>query len=126
MSDESIETPLKTKSVAGDLLSAWLLLLLLDAEGGESYGWDLGRALTGRGVEHDMSALYRKLRGFQSDGFVTTRWSQIKKKPGPRRRVYVLTPAGLARLGEYAEEARARRTTYDALIAVHDGASVKP
>jgi len=76
-----------------ELRTGWLLLLLR-AE--PSYGYVLRRELRARGLDVEPSALYRGLRELESDGLIASSW--MHRGPGPRARVYTVTPKGLSSL----------------------------
>ena len=80
------------------------VLLLMIRERGSSYGYDLSGGLekyafTDAAIER--AALYRTLKIFQQNGFVTSRWDV--EGSGPARRVYSLTRQGEEHLQEWAQ-----------------------
>jgi DNA-binding PadR family transcriptional regulator len=80
------------------------VLLLMIRERGSSYGYDLSGdlekyAFTDAAIER--AALYRTLKIFQQNGFVTSRWDV--EGSGPARRVYSLTRQGEEHLQEWAQ-----------------------
>lgn len=96
------------------LLDAWLLLLLAS---GESYGWALVAQLRRRGLVVDPSLVYRHLRELEGDGAVTSRWTA--SAAGPRRRSYLLTPAGHGVLTERADDVAAEWNLHDDFVRTH-------
>jgi DNA-binding PadR family transcriptional regulator len=80
------------------------VLLLMIRERGSSYGYDLSGdlekyAFTDAAIER--AALYRTLKIFQQNGFVTSQWDV--EGSGPARRVYSLTKQGEEHLQEWAQ-----------------------
>jgi len=81
------------------------LLLLL--HGRESYGYEL---LDNLGIfdfsdnPADSSTIYRILRSFEDQAFVSSRWAEGDS--GPARRVYTLTSAGSQYLQMWVENLR--------------------
>ncbi len=82
-----------------ELLSGWLLLLLLS--GGTCHGYDLHRRLAEHGVEADPSRVYRVLRRLDADGSVRSLWTDAVA--GPRRRAYEVTATGRDHLAAIVE-----------------------
>jgi poly-beta-hydroxybutyrate-responsive repressor len=69
------------------------LLLLLHRD--EAHGYDLQEGLKQFGFAEnpvDSSTVYRKLRGLENRGFVTSRWDT--GNAGPARRLYQITDEG--------------------------------
>lgn len=98
------------------LLTAWLLLMLGEAE---SYGWALFGDLRDRGVVIEQSLAYRDLRELERDGLVTSRWTT--SEAGPQRRLYRVTRAGNRALTEHAATVRESWELHDAFVrARHD------
>jgi PadR family transcriptional regulator, regulatory protein PadR len=80
------------------------VLLLMLAEKGRSYGYDLSSNLAGYAftdAEIERAALYKTLRRLEKNGYVTSDWDM--KEPGPARRVYSLTTSGRRHLQEWAQ-----------------------
>jgi DNA-binding PadR family transcriptional regulator len=80
------------------------VLLLMIHERGSSYGYDLSGdlekyAFTDAAIER--AALYRTLKIFQRNGFVTSEWDV--EGSGPARKVYSLTREGEEHLQEWAQ-----------------------
>lgn len=68
----------------------WCTLALL--RGGDLYGRDLARRLTGLGLLASEGSLYPLLTRLRESGWVQTHW--IESPSGPPRRYYRLTDAG--------------------------------
>jgi PadR family transcriptional regulator PadR len=69
------------------------LLLLLHCN--EAHGYELMEGLKPFGFEQnpvDLSSVYRRLRGLEEQGFVTSRWDTDSS--GPARRLYRITKEG--------------------------------
>ncbi len=80
------------------------VLLLMLAEKGRSYGYDLSNELSGYAftdAEIERAALYKTLRRLEKYGYVTSGWDM--QEPGPARRVYSLTASGRRHLKEWAQ-----------------------
>ena len=105
-----------------ELIAAWLLLLLLMR--GESYGYDLRRALDDQHVHADAGALYRLLRALERDGWLHSRWTT--SAAGPRRRVYELTSAGRSNVGQLADVITTIRDSHAAFLDVYERAPEGP
>ena len=97
-----------------DLLVAWLLLLLGRRP---THGYCLRRQLLAHGLDPDPAVLYRALHRLEADGCARSRWSA--PAGGPRRRVYRLTPAGRAALGEVVGLIAEARELNDAFLRAH-------
>lgn len=94
-----------------ELLTAWTLLLL---GAGEMHGYKLHHELLARGIGLQATSLYRWLRTFERDGWVTARWSEPTQ--GPRRHVYVLTPEGRSMLRTTTTLVAATRDAYSTFL----------
>ena len=99
-------------------------MLLLVARG-TSHGYGLAGRLNALGVAPgavDVGELYRTLRDLEASGLVRSAWTD----PGAitRRREYVLTQAGDARLVEWAAVMRERARLVDEFLAEYEGARV--
>ncbi|MBM3496681.1 MAG: PadR family transcriptional regulator [Armatimonadetes bacterium] len=73
-------------------------------EKGSAHGYDLATALQDHQLtdsDVDRGALYRTLRALEQMGHVTSAWDV--SGVGPARRVYKLTPTGIAHLREWIE-----------------------
>jgi poly-beta-hydroxybutyrate-responsive repressor len=81
-----------------------VLLLLRDRP---AHGYELLDQLGGLlgGERVDMGNLYRVLRALEEDGLVSSEWDD--GSPGPAKRVYRLTDAGEAVLGDWVAALRA-------------------
>ncbi len=91
-----------------------LLLLLRERP---RHGYDLLEALSELvpgGERVDMGNLYRALRALEEDGLVLSEWHG--ELPGPAKRTYELTPAGLAVLGEWAQALSQARDRIDLFL----------
>jgi PadR family transcriptional regulator, regulatory protein PadR len=78
-----------------------LLLLLRERP---MHGYELIERLpelAGDDSRIDVGNLYRVLRALEEDGIVTSEWNA--DLPGPAKRTYELTPAGLRLLDRWAE-----------------------
>ena len=102
-------------SAGRELVAAWLLLLLMR---GESYGYDLQRALHDQHLHADPGALYRLLRTLERDGWLQSRWTT--STAGPRRRVYELTGAGRNNIGQLAHVITTLRDSHAAFLDVYE------
>jgi PadR family transcriptional regulator, regulatory protein PadR len=81
-----------------------LLLLLRERP---MHGYELIERLPELGGDDariDVGNLYRVLRALEEDGIVTSEWNA--DLPGPAKRTYELTPAGLRLLDRWAEALR--------------------
>jgi PadR family transcriptional regulator PadR len=96
------------------LLTAWLLLLL---DGGESYGYELGRRVAQAHSMVQPSVLYRRLRALEGEGCVESRWGGVTE--GPPRRVYGLTGEGRTALDELGARICASSGGMDAFLQAH-------
>jgi DNA-binding PadR family transcriptional regulator len=80
------------------------VLLLMLAQKGRSYGYDLSTDLprfTFTDAEIERAALYKTLRRLETNGYVTSDWDV--QEPGPARRMYSLTTSGRRHLQEWAQ-----------------------
>jgi poly-beta-hydroxybutyrate-responsive repressor len=90
------------------LVEPALLLLLHERP---RHGYDLLEhipALVGDGADVDLGNLYRLLRGLEAEGLVSSRWDV--GAPGPARRIYTLTRAGVRLLEAWATALRSTGT----------------
>jgi poly-beta-hydroxybutyrate-responsive repressor len=81
------------------------LLLLLHCN--EAHGYELLEGLKPFGFEQnpvDSSTVYRRLRGLEERGFVTSRWDT--DSAGPARRLYQITEEGDRYLAWWADDLR--------------------
>jgi PadR family transcriptional regulator PadR len=83
----------------------------------ETYGYEIVALLMAEGVEMAEGSVYPVLRRLERDGLVSARWVEIGEG-APRRRYYVLTPAG----ERQAATARARRHQPAPTLARFQGA----
>jgi PadR family transcriptional regulator len=91
------------------------LLLLLEEQ--SDYGYDLVARLRPLGIEDDSGTVYRALRALERDGAVVSRW----KAPvaGPARRMYEITPQGVAELDGWARALDETRKALDGFLTRH-------
>jgi DNA-binding PadR family transcriptional regulator len=95
-----------------------LLLLLAERP---RHGYDLLEnvpALIGESADVDLGNLYRLLRGLEAEGVVSSAWRA--DAPGPARRVYELTPAGVRLLGAWAAALRSTQSVIAGFLARYD------
>jgi DNA-binding PadR family transcriptional regulator len=97
-----------------EIRTAWLLLLLDDQA---TYGYELRRQLAWHRLKVDSAGIYRTLRQLERDGAIQSRW--MRPGPGPRRRLYRLTPAGRRNLDELAEVIDDMRETHDRFLRTY-------
>ncbi len=102
----------------------WLepFLLVLIA-GGTNHGYGLVGRLNALGVAPgtvDVGELYRTLRELELNGLVRSAWTN--PEAGARRREYVLTEPGEARLGEWVAVMRERARLVGEFLAEHERA----
>jgi poly-beta-hydroxybutyrate-responsive repressor len=74
------------------LLQPFILLIL---KGKESYGYELIEKISDFRFHNsppDVGAVYRNLRGMESEGWVKSKWNT--KGAGPAKRIYRITPQG--------------------------------
>jgi PadR family transcriptional regulator len=89
-----------------------LLLLLRERP---RHGYELIELLPELGGERvDVGNLYRFLRRLESEGIVESEWHG--DLPGPAKRTYSLTPAGVKLLGQWAEALRQSREEVSAFL----------
>ncbi|MCY0878878.1 MAG: PadR family transcriptional regulator [Firmicutes bacterium] len=100
----------------GKHLAAFLLLLIQQAP-------DHGGSLIARLAEVlpdgwiiDSGRVYRILRELEDKGYLTSQW--VTEGNGAPIRTYRITPAGVGRLAEFAEEIRLRRDSLNRFLAV--------
>ncbi len=99
------------------------MLVLIGA--GTAHGYALAARLNALGVAPgsvDVGELYRTLRELELAGFVRSAWQN--PETGARRREYVLSPAGEARLAEWVLVMRERARLVDAFLAMCGEAGV--
>ena len=96
---------------------AALLLLLRERK---AHGYDLLErlpALTGE-ERVDVGNLYRALRALEEQGLVSSEWDDTV--PGPAKRTYELTDAGVEALGRWAASLAETRARIDRFLEQHD------
>jgi poly-beta-hydroxybutyrate-responsive repressor len=94
-----------------------LLLLLRERP---AHGYELLESLAELlpGERIDMGNLYRALRALERDGLVDSDWHA--DAPGPARRVYALTDAGVRLLDEWAGALESARGRIDAFLSRYE------
>ena len=114
---DEAESPQDARSASAnrELVAAWLLLLLMH---GESYGYDLRRALNDQGLHPDPGAMYRLLRTLERDAWLQSRWTT--SADGPRRRVYELTSAGRSNICRLADVIGTIRDSHSAFLEAYE------
>jgi len=96
------------------LIQPSLLLSLLEQP---SYGYELIERLANfkfHAGTPDSGTIYRNLRRLEKDGYVESSWQA--GEAGPAKRVYAITPKGVALLKKWAEELAQRRSALDNFI----------
>ncbi len=90
-----------------------LLLLLRERP---AHGYDLLERLPELTGEQrvEMGNLYRLLRALEEEGLVTSEWDETS--PGPAKRRYALTEAGLQLLDQWAEALRSSQERTDRFL----------
>jgi PadR family transcriptional regulator len=96
---------------------AALLLLLRERP---RHGYELIELLPelAGGDRIDVGNLYRFLRALESEGIVESEWHG--DLPGPAKRTYRLTEAGVALLGQWADALRRSREEISAFLARYE------
>jgi PadR family transcriptional regulator, regulatory protein PadR len=94
-----------------------LLLLLRERP---THGYELLERLgeLSPGERVDMGNLYRVLRALEEDGLVSSEWNA--DLPGPAKRTYELTPAGVQVLDDWAAALSRSRDRIDAFLRRYD------
>jgi len=98
---------------------AWTLLLLCD---GDVHGYRLHREVHARGFDIQPASMYRRLRAFEDDRWVTSSWTE--SSGGQRRHVYEITAKGRAALDEITAPIAQMRDTYGAFVHAHEQAMI--
>ena len=101
--------------------------LLLLIHQGEAHGYQLQEklALFGFNPERlDVSMVYRALREMEAEGWLESHWDE--EGEGPRRRVYVVTPAGLEQLRWFVDELKRTRADIDRVIRAYGASGLSP
>ncbi len=83
----------------GRFLESCLLCLLKE---GDSYGYILLENLSEFGFLEDevnISIIYRRLRGMEKEGFVSSSWGDSEL--GPKKRIYKITDLGIKQLDHW-------------------------
>ncbi len=97
-----------------------MMLLLADDS---VHGYRLHQELHARGLAMQPASMYRRLRMFEVEGSVTSRWSD--PITGPRRHVYELTAEGRATLHELSGLIAATRDNYGAFVHAYERTSAQ-
>ena len=100
-------------ALSADLLRGYTdTILLSQLAGGDSYGYEINRrvsGLSGGAVELKEATLYTAFRRMESAGLIISYWGN--EETGARRRYYAITPAGRDRLyGDLAAWEETRKT----------------
>ena len=95
----------------------WILLILTEAP---AHGYQLAERLRDHPdtASIDTGFLYRTLRQFEKDSIVRSTWDV--GTPGPARRVYEITPAGVEYLHAWAEHIHGARERLGRLLQAYD------
>lgn len=109
------------------LLEAAVLVALAEHE--SAHGYDLRRLLpelTSGFMQVDSANLYRLLRRLESDGLVTSAWTEGEH--GPQRRQYRLTSLGCQHLASLRKPLEARAQAFSEVIEAIDrfGSALPP
>ena len=83
-----------------------LLFLALGREQ-RSYGYELAETVRAYGLNIDMAAVYRELRGMEQHDLLTSEWESSDN--GPDRRVYLMTHLGQTARSEAISQLRQAR-----------------
>ena len=85
---------------------------------GEAHGYEIAQQLgeLSSFATPDAAGIYRALGEMERAGYVAARWDA--PQAGPARKVFQLTPAGRACLGQWRRTLRAYRNDLDRLLAV--------
>jgi poly-beta-hydroxybutyrate-responsive repressor len=95
------------------------LLLLLHCD--EAHGYELLEGLKQFGFDQnpvDSSTVYRRLRGLEKRGFVTSRWDT--DSAGPARRLYQITEEGDRYLAWWVDDLRETDRVLHYFLRVYD------
>jgi DNA-binding PadR family transcriptional regulator len=122
-SSESAEprSPSAAFRVHQHLRTAWLLHLLDEHP---AYGYELERQLETIGLSAKLPVMYRTLRDLERNGRASSTWTH--GGPGPRRRVYELTPAGRKELDEITARIAIVRDLQDTFLGAYEQARRPP
>jgi poly-beta-hydroxybutyrate-responsive repressor len=99
------------------LLQPFILLIL---KGKESYGYELIEKISDFRFHNsppDVGAVYRNLRGMESEGWVKSKWNT--KGAGPAKRIYRITPQGEEILHGWAVTVRKRKEALDQFLKLY-------
>ncbi len=100
-----------------NLIQPVLLLLLCEKS---AHGYELHERLTGFGfdITVDPTTVYRCLRRFEEQGFVTSHWET--QDAGPARRLYEITLEGKGFFQAWVSILRKRRDLYNFILTRAD------
>lgn len=90
----------------------WCALAVI--RGGDVYGRDLARTLTGLGLLASEGSLYPLLSRLRESGWVETRWAESAS--GPPRRYYRITPAGREAVAGFEDSWRALSASVESAL----------
>ncbi len=99
-------------------LRPFLLLLLREREG---HGYELIDRMREMGLEYsiqDAGYVYRTLRSMETKGLITSKWET--ENPGPAKRVYAITPAGIGMLHEWAQTLENLKVSLEAFLEIYE------
>ena len=95
---------------------------------GELHGYqiteELAKMPSFAGLKPDVGGVYRALNGMEARGLCKSRWDT--SSAGPAKRLYQITPAGLACLKSWISTLNDYRDSIDQLLATCAKASVTP
>lgn len=99
-------------------LRPFLLLLLRQQE---SHGYELLERLRGLGLDYtdqEVGYVYRTLRAMEREGLIGSEWDTTGS--GPAKRVYTITPQGVAMLEEWAEALERIRESLEVFARLYE------
>ena len=92
--------------IRGQLLKGTTPMLVLAVlRDGELYGYEIAQRIrdrSGGAFAPSEGSLYPALHALEAEGALQAAWRDSDK--GPRRRYYIITPAGMGRLAEHEAE----------------------
>lgn len=97
-----------------NLVQPILLLLLCEKS---AHGYELIEKMSGFGLDFSVepTTVYRYLRRFEEQGFVTSHWET--QDAGPARRLYEITPEGKGYFKAWMAVLRKRKDLLDFILA---------
>ena len=104
------------KSLARMLRPAVMGLLASGPAHGYQLAQRLGEMKMFAGQQPDHAGLYRALKQMEDEGLLTSAWDLADS--GPARRVFTLTPAGTACLGQWKKTLADYRDALDELLGL--------